>query len=207
MKGLMLLILLVLFVSGPASAREKPDTDTFARLERGEVVAEEARGDEAGGAAHMLILVRAPARAVWDVIVSCEKAFVFVEGLRQCEIQADRGNTVLVHQVVKQGWLVPTQDFVFESLREPYRRIGFRLVEGNLKSMRGEWRFTEVEQGTLVDYEIALQPAMPVPGFLVRRSVRKSMPDLLACVRALAGGSLSARGREEDIARCPGSAS
>jgi len=205
MKRFMLAALLSLALAPAPGAAQLPDPDTLGRLERGDVVAREARTDEKGGSARMLILAEAPARALWEVVVSCEKAFVFVEGLRACEVLEDHGDRVLVHQVVKQSWLIPTQDFVFESIREPYRRIGFHLVEGNLRSMQGEWRFAETEHGTIVDYEIGVEPAMPVPAFLLRRSVRKDMPDLLACIRALAGGSLlGPAGRASDLGRCSG---
>ena len=79
----------------------------------------------------MQMLARVPAQAIWEVIVSCELAFAFVDGLERCEVVEDSGETALVHQVVNQGWLVPTYDFVFESLRRHYRQIDVRLVEGN----------------------------------------------------------------------------
>jgi len=47
-----------------------------------------------------------------------------------------------------------------------------------------------------------VRPAAPVPRFLVRRNLRGSMPDLLACVRALANGSGSDDLRRQDLARC-----
>ena len=204
MKRIMLAPLLCLFATGPVCATDSLDEATLARLQNGEVIAREARADGQGGSARMQILVRAPAKSVWHVVASCDLAFVFVEGLQQCEVLEDSGAVVRVHQVVRQGWFAPRMDFVFESSRVPYERNTFHLLEGNLRSMQGEWRFHEDELGTMVDYEISLQPAMPVPRFLVRRSLRHSMPDLLACIRALAGGSLSTAGRTEDLGRCPG---
>jgi ribosome-associated toxin RatA of RatAB toxin-antitoxin module len=150
----------------------------------------------------MQILVQAPPRAVWNVIVSCELAFRFVAGLRQCEVRDDTGERALVRQVVDQGWLMPSFDFVFESLRQPWSRIDFRLVEGNLAAMEGSWRFIETPDGTLVDYEMRLRPQAPVPAFLVRRNISRTMPDLLACVRGLADGSGGEERRRRDLARC-----
>jgi ribosome-associated toxin RatA of RatAB toxin-antitoxin module len=154
----------------------------------------------------MQMLVRAPAQAVWAVIVSCELAFRFVDGLQRCEVLEDTGDRALVHQVVDRGWLTPRLDFVFESLRQPWTQIGFRLVEGNLKAMEGTWRFEETASGTLVDYEVRLRPQAPVPGFLVRRNIGRTMPDLLACVRGLAEGSSPDERGQRDLARCAGSA-
>jgi hypothetical protein len=70
--------------------------------------------------------------------------------------------------------------------------------------MEGTWRFDEDPAGTLVDYAVRIQPGVPAPRFIVRRNVQKGMPDLLACVRGLAGGSGSSRQLESDLDRCPG---
>lgn len=191
-----------------AAAPPAPDEDSalLARLLAGEVVARESRGDSSGGSARMQMLVQASPRAVWEVIVSCELAFRFVDGLRECQVLEDTGDRALVRQVVDQGWLMPTFDFVFESLRQPWERIGFRLIEGNLAAMEGSWRFVETPDGTLVDYEIRLRPRAPVPGFLVRRNLNRAMPDQLACVRGLADGSGPEERRRRDLARCAGPA-
>jgi ribosome-associated toxin RatA of RatAB toxin-antitoxin module len=191
-----------------AAAPLAPDEDSalLARLLAGEVVARESSGDSSGGSARMQVLVQASPRAVWDVIVSCELAFRFIAGLRQCEVREDTGDRALVRQVVDQGWLVPTFDFVFESLRQPWQRIDIRLVEGNLAEMEGSWSFVEMPGGTLVDYEVRLRPQAPVPAFLVRRNISRTMPDLLACVRGLAEGRASEERRRRDLARCAGPA-
>lgn len=154
----------------------------------------------------MQILVQAPPQAIWNVIISCDLAFVFVDGLTYCEVLEEAGDRALVHQVVKRGWPIPAQDFTFESLRQPYTEIVFRLVEGNLKVMEGYWRFTILPEGTLVDYQVRIQPEIPAPRFIVRRNIRKGMPDLLACVRGLAGGSGEEARVQADLDRCPGSA-
>lgn len=189
---------------GATTPARAADSEVLARLEADEVVAQEATGDSQGGSARMQLLVQAPAQAVWSVIISCELAFRFVEGLQHCEVLEDTGDRALVRQVVDRGWLMPRLDFVFESLRWPWDQIDFRLVEGNLKAMEGSWRFEETAAGTLVDYEISLRPQAPAPGFLVRRNLSRTMPDLLACVRGLAGGSGTEERLRQDLGRCAG---
>jgi ribosome-associated toxin RatA of RatAB toxin-antitoxin module len=174
------------------------------RLLAGEIVSSEIRSDGAGAAGRMQVLIRAPARAVWDVIVSCELAASFVVGLEACEVLEDTGERALVRQVVNQSWLIPTYDYVFESLRRHHERIDFRLLEGNLRALEGHWIFTEAPEGTFVDYQIRIQPSMPAPRFLVRRNINKGMPDMLACIRGLANGSGSVPLQGQDLARCPG---
>jgi len=175
-----------------------------ARLLAGDIIAREAAGDTAGALVRMQMWVHAPARAVWDVIVSCELAFAFVDGLRDCAVLDDTGERALVRQVVDQGWLTPTYDFVFESLRTPYLRIDVHLVEGNLRELDGRWTFNEGPAGTLVDYQLRIQPSVPAPRFLVRRNLNRGTPDMLACIRGLAGGSGSPERERQDLERCPG---
>jgi len=196
-----LIFVLLLFHSQlPASGL--PDRERLERLGNGEILLLQARTDEAGGSARVQAIIHAPAEAVWDVIISCEQTFTFVKGLKKCEIIEDAGDRALIHQVVKTSWLVPTQDFVFESLRDPYHGIRFQLVEGNLKAMQGSWQFTEGPDGLLVDYEIRIQPGFPVPAFIVSWVIRMGMPDLIACIRGLAGGSGSMEQVTKDLDRC-----
>ena len=202
MKRPALFIVLASIVTGVA-AGPAPDP-LWPRLLAGDVVLLEARDTGRGGAAHATALVRADAEAVWRVITSCEDAFVYVDGLERCEILEDTGRRVTVRQVIDKSWLLPRQDFVFESLREPYREIRIRLLEGNLDVLEGHWTFRPVEEGTVVDYTVRVEPSFPAPEFLVRRNIRRDMPDLLACVRALAAGSGTEALARSDRARCPG---
>lgn len=185
----------------PAAAA---DAATDEQLLAGEVVARESIDDGAGASAHMEMLVQAPARAVWDVIVSCELAFAFVDGLQSCGILEQSDSRALVRQVVDPGWLSPTYDYVFESLRTPYERIEVRLVEGNLRVLDAVWLFRESPEGTRVDYRVRIQPLTPAPRFLVRRNLRRGMPDMLTCIRGLAGGSGSKERRQQDLRGCAG---
>ena len=204
MKKFLLSIALFTSADSVLHADQAPDPETLARLVAGEIVAFDTKSDKSGGSAHMQILAQASARAIWDVIISCDLAFVFVDGLTYCNVLEEAEDRALVHQVVKQGWPIPTQDFTFESLRQPFTEIEFRLVEGNLKAMEGYWRFMAIPEGTLVDYEVRIQPEIPAPRFIVRRNIKKGMPDLLACVRGLADGSADEDQQKADLARCPG---
>jgi ribosome-associated toxin RatA of RatAB toxin-antitoxin module len=197
-------IIIVLLAMACAARAGEPAGDVLERLLAGEVVAFDSRSDSTGGAAHMQMLAAAPSRALWRVIISCDLAYAFVAGLEHCEVLEDTADRALVRQVVAQPWPVPDQDVTYESLRQPHHEITFRLVDGNLDEMEGYWRFSERAEGTLVDYRIRIRPGIPVPRFIVRRSMEKAMPDQLACIRGLADGSGGADRRRADLARCPG---
>lgn len=206
MKPRILLLAAILTGLTAPAGSAGTDGDIGRRLSDGEIVLLDYATNQAGGSSRVQALVQAPARSVWEVITSCEQTFIFVDGLKRCEVLEDSGERAVVHQVVKRNWLVPTQDFVFESLREPYQGIRFNLIEGNLKAMEGRWRFIETPEGLLVDYAIRIRPGLPVPGFIVRWVMRKGMPDIIACIRGLANGSGSLDQRKNDLDRCRGEA-
>ena len=206
MKHFIWLISFLVLGFSPSVMSAELDPESLQRLVDGEILLLDARSNEAGGAARVQVLVRAPAQSVWDVIISCKQSFVFVDGLKHCELLEEDSDRALVHQVVKKGWLVPTQDFVFESRRVPYSEIQFELVEGNLKAMEGSWQFLDTPDGLLVDYRIRVRPGLPVPGFIVSYIMRQGMPDLIACIRGLAGGSGSPEKEMADLGRCRGDA-
>jgi len=194
----------VLALFSMANAAADPANEISQRLGAGEIVLVDAGSDLSGGSARVQALVRASAESVWEVVTSCEQSMIFVDGLKQCRVIQDESNRALVHQVVKKGWLSPKQDFIFESLREPYSSIQFRLVEGTLKDMEGQWLFSETPEGLLIDYSIRIRPGLPVPAFVVSWVMRRGMPDLIACIRGLAGGSGSPDRQNEDLERCRG---
>jgi hypothetical protein len=201
-----LLLPLFLCISAHVAAREAqlPDPETLQRLRAGEVILETTRTDESGGAARILIFIQAPVEAIWDIIYSCENAFVFVDGLKQCEVLEQTSEYTVTRQVVKKGWLIPKQDYSFRTLREPFKHAEFELVEGNLKEMEGSWDFIVMPQGVVVAHEIRVQPEVPAPRFIVRRLMRKGMPEMMACIRGLAGGSVAAGQKDQDLRVCAG---
>ena len=63
---------------------------------------------------------------------------------------------------------------------------------------------TQDGDGVVVIHEFRIQPKIPTPRWLIRRGLKKDLPDMLACIRGLAGGSISVDEAGKDLARCPG---
>jgi ribosome-associated toxin RatA of RatAB toxin-antitoxin module len=178
------------------------------QLLRGEVNVENARTDESGGTVRVQILMYSDLQKLWDYIASCERVFLYVDGLKTCELlkveyTADTDVTTL-RQSVKKSWVVPTISYTFKVRRQAYTQIDFTLVEGDLKIMEGGWRFEEMDEGEglIVTHEIRVRPSFPVPRWLLRRSMRKDVPDMLVCLRGLTGGSGSFS-ESDDLSHCP----
>ncbi len=201
--GRCLALVVSLTLSVQAMARETlPDAAARERLLAGEVVLERRDGGGGGAGASVSILARSPVEALWAVVVSCADARAFVSGLRECEVIEDDGDYAVTRQVVDKGWLTPRLKYTFEIRRERYRRMDFGLVDGNLKQLRGSWTFTPWSGGLLVRHELVLEPQVPAPRWLVRRNVLNDLPDMLRCIRALAGGSLAPDQAEADRRAC-----
>ena len=91
MKRCPFTILVIFLFHSQLSASEMPDRERLERLGNGEILLLEARTDEAGGSARVQAIIHAPAKAAWDVIISCEQTFTFVQGLKKGEIIEDAG--------------------------------------------------------------------------------------------------------------------
>lgn len=156
------------------------------------------------GGARAAMLVRAPAERVWNIVTSCDKARVYMAGLEHCEVLERRDGHTRARHVIDRGWLLPEMDYTFETRAEPYRRMEFELVEGNLNALHGWWRFEPTGQGLLVQHDITVDPSMPVPRWLVRRSIAEDLPEMMRCIRALSDGSESENTAETDRQACPG---
>lgn len=188
----------------PAHAQGLP-ADAIQALRGGEALVEYTQTEESGGAARVAVLMQAPAEDLWAILLSCERSYEYVDGLRACEVLEGDLERALVRQSVKKHWLLPQLDYVIEFRRQPYAAIDFHKVEGDLKLLEGSWRFTELpgSTGLLVTHEIRVQPSFPVPRWLVRRSIARDVPDMLFCLRALAGGSFDAVMARADRGLCP----
>ena len=181
-----------------------PDENSLARLRAGELLLQNDGSDENGTAVSIMVFIHAPVERIWAIIISCRYAYAFVAGLKLCEVLEERGDYAVTRQVVDKGWAMPTLDFTFATTREPHRRMEFRLIRGDLKILHGSWDFETFPDGVLVRHALVLQPAMPAPRWLVRRNVKKDLPNMLSCIRGLSEGSGSAQAISADRLRCPG---
>ncbi len=183
-------------------------TEAMARLRNGEILVENIRTGEPGGATRVQALMYSDVRELWGFVASCDSVFKYAKGMRECTLlymeHGTDSDTSRIRQIVDKGWVVPRIEYIIEVRRQPPDRIDFKLIEGNLQVLEGGWRFNVLpdEQGIVVTYEVRVQPGFPAPRWLIRRSMRKDAPDMLACLRGLTRGS-GEFPSSRDLKRCP----
>lgn len=198
---------LILFAGTAAADLRAVENDfDLASLQSGEILLQTIHGDKPGGAARVTALFHTTADAVWEVIGDCKYEFIYVRGLKVCEVLKPGRQHMLMHHRLRNSWYTPTLDFTFEVIRKPGNFGEARLVEGDLRVLEGLWRLVPLAdgKGVIVIHEIRIQPKMPAPRWLVRRSLRNDLPDMLACIRGLANASADNRRIAADLKRCPG---
>ena len=180
--------------------------DELARLTRGEILLQIVRDDKPGAAARVTALFHTNSQAIWDIIGYCEYEFIYMRGLKFCEmLDGDQFHMTMRHRI-RNSWYSPTLDFTFEANREPGGDGEAHLIDGDLKILEGRWKFSPVanENSVIVVHEIRIQPKLPAPEWLVRRNLQRDLPSMMACIRGLAKASGDNGQIEGDLKRCPG---
>jgi len=130
--------------------------------------------------------VDAPATAIWDVLKACEIAPEYVPNVQSCRKleELDGGRAELFVQTVKPVFFLPTFEHEFRLDYTPYSRIDVNRVSGPIAHMQGTWWLLPEDNGRiLLVYELALDPGMPIPRFLVRATLKRDLPKVIAAVR------------------------
>lgn len=159
-----------------------------AALKRGEAYAEVSPDpDGVAGRVRAVIDIDAPVQHVWRVMTDCAAAKMMISTLTSCRIvegEQSRGWDVREH-ITRRNLIFPGMRIVFRSDYEPFSRIRFRLVEGDLKVEQGEWRLQALDGGqrTRVFYDNRLAVDWPVPKALMREALRKDTPKVLMNLR------------------------
>lgn len=172
-----------------AAVGDEPDTGWIDRtaLETGEILVRTEKDPRPlTVSVKVAELIAAPPRAIWDVLVACQVAPEYVPNVVSCRSLevVDDGRAELFVQKVKPAFFLPTFEHVFRLDYDPYRRIDVHRVSGPIARMDGTWWLLPQADGeTLLVYELALDPGMPVPRFFVRATLKRDLPRILAAVR------------------------
>ncbi|HWN37723.1 MAG TPA: SRPBCC family protein [Gammaproteobacteria bacterium] len=130
--------------------------------------------------------VDAPATAIWDVLKACEISPEYVPNVQSCTKleELDGGRAELFKQTIKPAFFLAAFEHVFRLDYMPYTRIDVTRVSGPITHMQGTWWLLPEANGRiLLVHELALDPGMPIPRFMVRSTLKHDLPKVLAAVR------------------------
>ena len=139
--------------------------------------------------------VDAPATAIWDVLKACEIAPEYVPNVVSCKKleELDGGRADLFVQTIKPIFFMPTFEHVFRLDYTPYKRVDVNRVSGPIAHMQGSWWLLPQDNGRiLLVYELALDPGMPIPRFMVRATLKRDLPKVVSAVRERAEAAAAA---------------
>jgi len=166
-----------------------------AALDRGDAYAEVSPDpDGVSGKVSAVIDIEASPAHVWKVMTDCATAGKMITNLARCTIVSGdirQGADVREH-VTHRSLFLPAMRIVFRSVYEPYSRIRFNRVSGDLKVEQGEWRLQPLRGGTAtrVFYENRLAVDWPIPKALLRDGLRKDTPKVLINLRKACAGAI-----------------
>ena len=138
--------------------------------------------------------VDATPAAIWDVLTACEISPEYVPNVVSCKKleELDGGRADLFVQTVKPIFFLPTFEHVFRLDYTPYTRIDVNRVSGPIAHMQGTWWLLPQENGRiLLVYELALDPGMPIPRFMVRTTLKRDLPKVVGAVRKRAEAAVA----------------
>jgi len=130
--------------------------------------------------------VAAAPAAIWKVLKACEIAPEYVPNVVSCKKleELDGGRADLFMQTIKPVFFLPTFEHVFRLDYTPYTQIDVNRVSGPIAHMQGTWWLLPQDNGrTLLVYELALDPGMPIPRFMVRATLKRDLPKVIGAVR------------------------
>ena len=154
----------------------EPSEGDWDRLQAGEILVRDTRLDASGGSALAQAIYHVDLESLWNTIGDCDANQRFVRGMRDCEVLEASPGQAVTRQRLKAYMLLPTLDYTFETVREPYQWIRIRLREGELKVLEGSWRFRPLPDG-------AIHPDLT--SRLASEAAKSARHLLRMCIRAL----------------------
>jgi ribosome-associated toxin RatA of RatAB toxin-antitoxin module len=180
------LALLTLAATSTA-AQQNLDWLDRAALDAGGIQVELLRGNPSLPAEiRLAVEIDAAPEFIWEVLKDCDAAPEYVPNVQACRRieQLDEGRAEVFVQTIKPMFFMPSFEHVFRLDYTPHSRIDAQRVSGPIELLQGSWQLVPQDNGrTLLLYELALDPGMPIPRFLVRATLKRDLPRVLEGVR------------------------
>ncbi|MBO9709921.1 MAG: SRPBCC family protein [Caulobacter sp.] len=182
MRGATLVFLALVMLASPPPARAREP-----KIPDGVTLEVQAEPGGRGGLVRAAVDIQAPPETVWRAILDCDRAGRMTPNVKRCTVvsrDADGLGEVREH-VLRWGFLMPTLHSVARLDFQPYRRIAFRCLSGDIRNCQGEWRLEPVQGGhaTHVTYENRATAPFGLPTGFATLAMRRDVPAALAALR------------------------
>ncbi len=153
---------------------------------RGEEAPVVVVGDAGSGIdAHASIRIHASRAAIWAILSSCPEALKIVPSLKACSVleRAPDGSWERIWQSMEYFRFLPWVRFEVKVSYMPPASVTFERVSGALVSLRGAWNLQSDGDDTIAHYEVAVEPGLWVPNWIVRAALKHDLPKMLQALR------------------------
>ncbi len=132
--------------------------------------------------------VDATREEVWKVISNPGAQPEFLSNVKQAHVTQLSAVSQLVDHRVKPSFLPMTLSYRYRTQQTPLQKIDFVRVSGQVQAFDGRWVLYDApaligKPGTVVFYELFIDPGNGIPQKLVRQNLQKDMPSMLTKVR------------------------
>ncbi len=146
--------------------------------------ASESRGGHLAGA----VLVKSSADEVWKLITNAKAMPRYLKNVRKSVSLKHTSRSQIIAHEVKLAFLPVTVKYRYQANYSGKRRIHFKMIEGDLREFEGHWQLIDASdlglgKGTVVVYQIYLDPGGLVPPGFARKSIHKDLPKMLSKLR------------------------
>jgi hypothetical protein len=155
----------------------------------GVIVIADVDSSRRSGQVKAAVQITATAEDIFRTLTDCGQALEFVPYLERCRVleRAPDDSWQVVEQDLDYGWYLPRITVVFRAEHEPFERIRFTQVRGDLKVNEGSWELlpaSDAAGSTIATYSVRVVPRFYVPRRLIQSSLRRDLPDLMRALRA-----------------------
>jgi len=160
-------------------------TSQWSELKKGNTVLLEKAEEDDPRSILGAILIDAPKESTWHVINDKEKGPEFTKGLLRASILERGQGYMLVEQEMKVGVIPGTFTYIMRHEMVSPHRVQFQRLSGDLKEVKGYWKFAPVEQNTktLLIYSLFIDPGFFLPKGIMERSMKKKVPEALVEIK------------------------
>jgi ribosome-associated toxin RatA of RatAB toxin-antitoxin module len=137
------------------------------------------------------VLVKASPQAVWNVLTDYANLSRFIPNMASSKVLENKGDRKVVEQVdSRQVFLINIQSRTKLAIEETFlKQIDFKMVDGDLDSLRGYWKMELVSTHpgakptqVLITHNVAAQPKSSVPSSTFYDIFKSSLSETLSAV-------------------------